>query len=526
MKRFGYNVTPPKPLELGRKQRRRGIPHICLLAITIDDLPFEHIWKHWASGGSSSSSSLPQKPQVSNDDGAGVVVSLVCHTKFPDRVQSPWLRQRLLLEPPRRGRGTTYDEPVYRTHRPAWGSVEITRAMRDCLATASQIGTATAVATKQDGKTDDTPAAPAAPASASANSNNNHNDGEQEAADPRFDPNRFVISKPGDAAITLGATSTSTTSTIPPVDKFIFISETCLPVRTLKECRNILFPPSSIISSHRGDAATTVDEASEQHDAAAAAAAAAQPSTSTAAISTKTTAADPWDVSWLNARNRKMEGIPRNLYERDQFANIHRMIPGACRWKADQWLLLSRKHAEAVLHMDRHMLRSQDQLWNAFANVNASDEMYFPTALGVLGILRDDDNENDTTIAVSAAAAAAATIESPETDQTTTAETKVQAATAAAAASEVEKRAVTYTDWTEGMRNPSTFPAALREFSKVASAARQQGCLLARKFVAVVPRAAGADDAHSSSATTTLSVDEWDDTIQKLAMAEQQKKDQ
>jgi len=137
----------------------------------------------------------------------------------------------------------------------------------------------------------------------------------------------------------------------------------------------------------------------------------------------------------------------------------------------------------------------------------------------VLGILRDDDNENNTNNALSAAA----TTESPEADQTTTAETKVQA-TAAAAASEVEKRAVTYTDWTEGMRNPSTFPAALREFSKVASAARQQGCLLARKFVAVVPGAA--DAVHSSSATTTLSVDEWDDTIQKLGMAEQQKKDQ
>jgi len=523
MKRFGYNVTPPKPLELGCKQRRRGIPHICLLAITIDDLPFEHIWKHWANGGSNSSSSLSQQPQDSTDDGAGVIVSLVCHAKVPDRVQSPWLRQRLLLEPPRRGRGTTYDEPVYRTHRPAWGSVEITRAMRDCLATASQIGAATAVTMKHEGKTDDTAAAAVA---TSATSNNNHNDGEQEAADPRFDPNRFVISKPdvADAAITLGATST--TSTIPPVDKFIFISETCLPVRSLKECRDILFPPS-----HRGDAATTVDGAFEQHDAApAAAAAAAKPSTSTATIATKTraggtvaaaatAAVDPWDVSWLNARNRKMEGTPRNLYERDQFANIHRMIPGACRWKADQWLVLSRKHAEAVLHMDRHMLRPQDQLWNAFANVNASDEMYFPTALGVLGILRDDENENNTNNALSAAATTA----NPEADQTTTAETKVQA-TAAAAASEVEKRAVTYTDWTEGMRNPSTFPAALREFRKIASAARQQGCLLARKFVAVVPGAA--DAVHSSSATTTLSVDEWDDTIQKLGMAEQQKKDQ
>jgi hypothetical protein len=38
--------------------------------------------------------------------------------------------------------------------------------------------------------------------------------------------------------------------------------------------------------------------------------------------------------------------------------------------------------AAAVLNIDQHM-RPADQLWNSFARINASDEMYFPTALAV-----------------------------------------------------------------------------------------------------------------------------------------------
>jgi hypothetical protein len=48
--------------------------HIALLFITIDDLPYEHIWKEWMS---------------SQDD--DIHVSVVCHAKFPERVKSEWL---------------------------------------------------------------------------------------------------------------------------------------------------------------------------------------------------------------------------------------------------------------------------------------------------------------------------------------------------------------------------------------------------------------------------------------------------
>jgi hypothetical protein len=77
--------------------------------------------------------------------------------------------------------------------------------------------------------------------------------------------------------------------------------------------------------------------------------------------------------------------------------------------------------------IDQHM-RPADQLWNSFARINASDEMYFPTALAVLGIQRKR------TIVLRP---------------------------------QVAKRAVTYTDWTEGMRNPATlYTNGIRETFK------------------------------------------------------------
>ena len=461
MKRYGYNVVPPPEFFSPQKRKRSAVPHICLLAITIDDLPFERIWKTWAMENSADSDGAV--------DAAPCYVSLVCHAKFPDKVQSAWLRQRLILKPPRRGRGKTYDDPVYLTHSPAWGSKEITRAMRDVLVTATRIGT--------------------------SNRPDNHTTTAKDKAieelipDPRFNPNRFVIgNNAGD--------SDGDVSSIPPVDTFIFISETCLPVRTLKECRDILFPATAenIADMSETKQPTQTDDAGDS--------AAMKSVVATTNKGTTTVAkVDPWDISWLNARNRNMEGTPRNLYERDQFGNIHRMVPGICRWKADQWMLLSRKHALAVLHIDHHM-PPKDELWNAFANVNASDEMYFPTALAVLGILQEDGGGS-----ASVPPAAGLMDGRPENEDRYANEPDQRPNPL-----EVEKRPVTYTDWSEGMRNPTSF-SSVRDLKRVASAAREQGCLMARKFVI-------ATDAPA------ISVDDWNNVMQKMAVQEREKKDQ
>ncbi len=49
--------------------------------------------------------------------------------------------------------------------------------------------------------------------------------------------------------------------------------------------------------------------------------------------------------------------------------------------KSDQWFLLTRAHAEAVLARDAGCL------WRAFRTIVASDEWYFPTCLAMLGAI-------------------------------------------------------------------------------------------------------------------------------------------
>jgi hypothetical protein len=141
------------------------------------------------------------------------------------------------------------------------------------------------------------------------------------------------------------------------------------------------------------------------------------------------------------------------------------MIPQSCRWKADQWLLLSRPHAIAVTEVDAHMQPS-DQLFHSFSKVSASDEMYFPTALALLGILTESSTQ-------------------------------------------ILKRQVTVVDWSQGMRNPASYEKGVRDLRRVAKNAREQGCLFARKFVL----------SHPGTEEVTGQIDEkqWMSVIDELA---------
>lgn len=370
MHRFGYRVTGYRPPPMPEDLYERPF-HICLIALTIDDLPYEHLWRAWAESGAA-------------------VVSLVCHAKHPDRVQSDWLRQHLLVRPPRMGRGNTYADPEYFTYAPEWGSVELARAMVDSLAEAMQIGV-------------------------------------DQEPDPRFSKDRYRMVD-GQGRPT-------------PADTFIFISETCLPVQTLDECTKAIYGEKPVRADPIDDGATSQIRTTPQ-----------------------------WRQSWVLARNRNTPGTPKNKYERDQFSDINRMIPQPFRWKSDQWILLSRPHASAVLQIDRHMA-ARDQLWNSFTKISASDEMYFPTALSVVGIL-----------------------------------------TEANPTEEVERRQVTYVDWTEGMRNPATFDKGARDLQRVARLARKNGSLFARKFVPVVEV-----PGKEPQRTGEISVQEWKEVMEVLS---------
>lgn len=54
--------------------------HLALLFLTIDDLPFEHIWRAWLAG-------------AGGEGSGGMTVSVLCHAKYPDSVKSEWLKE-------------------------------------------------------------------------------------------------------------------------------------------------------------------------------------------------------------------------------------------------------------------------------------------------------------------------------------------------------------------------------------------------------------------------------------------------
>jgi hypothetical protein len=84
-----------------------------------------------------------------------------------------------------------------------------------------------------------------------------------------------------------------------------------------------------------------------------------------------------------------------------QFGPLQEVFPEGCVYKASQWVLLSRTHALAVLGLMQRFdqRRSQstnpgvpplgEELFTAFGRgVRASDEMFFPCCLAVLGFIK------------------------------------------------------------------------------------------------------------------------------------------
>eukprot|EP00977_Amphora_coffeiformis_P008636 scaffold1953_cov176-Amphora_coffeaeformis.AAC.54 len=452
MRRFGYRIEPPPvavrpPQDLGQANRPF---HIALLAICIDGLPYEHLWRAWAA----------------QTGGHNTQVSLLVHAKYPRRVQSEFLKQRLLVHPPKLGRGNSYADPEYVSHQPNWGSVQITRAMLDLMRDALVIGT---------------------PA-----------DTEK---DPRFSKQRYHIQND----------SADTATTLPPVDKFIFISETCTPVATLAEFEMVLFGSPDLYASNNPTDDGTAPKIT------------------------------PWHQSWVHARNRNTPGTPKNKYERDQFGEIYRMVPGQYRWKADQWMALSRQHAAAVNAMDAHM-RPGDQLWNSFTKISASDEMYFPTALGILQIIQDpkvvarikEQQQHAATgegnkerpsgweakegkpkdeAEAGGGAQEAAKEESAEKDEKTEEKPEV---TVESLSPTVLFKSVTFTDWSEGMRNPKSFFRGSNDLRTISRLARAQGSLLARKFI-LCPPSEDATGKAPEEMSGYITVDQWKQMIEEAA---------
>ena len=88
--------------------------------------------------------------------------------------------------------------------------------------------------------------------------------------------------------------------------------------------------------------------------------------------------------SWVQYIN-----TPNNGYARQQqWDALHHRLPEQCIYKADQWVLLSRAHAQAVIDLDQKCEETTNKpLIDVFRKVRASDEMFFPCCLAVLGAI-------------------------------------------------------------------------------------------------------------------------------------------
>jgi len=151
---------------------------------------------------------------------------------------------------------------------------------------------------------------------------------------------------------------------------------------------------------------------------------------------------------------------PNNGYAKQgQFDKLAVNIPTECIAKADQWLLLNRQHAVDVLDLVAKLQNESmfyDGLYGLFSKVHASDEMFFPTCLSLLGHLPTSSSSEGTFM------------------------------------STITRRRVTFCNWTEdSARNPMTFttllPPPLEDLShthkpNIHAMAVAEGCLLMRKL--------------------------------------------
>lgn len=441
-------VCEAQPSTESKKKKRR---HIALLFLTIDDLPHEHVWKEWlkSSVHNNNNSSLKEKEGEDGtpQDNEGPLVSVLCHAKFPERIKSQWLRQRHLIRLAHRdetksedgkteqkqcdgkSEETTFSPPKYHSRRPEWGSVEITRGMIDLVEEGLRIG------------------APKGDDAASGNGQgvvvNKHTSYRRYLSTPGDALSEADATDKGDISLSI-TTSIQTDDDIPPVDRFIFVSESCLPVATLDEVEMALFGPKDTDSKP------------------------------------KTPKKNPYDKSWVNARS-----TPNNGYARQQQWDEIRPndIPQNLIWKADQWMVLTRAHGEAVANIGNNYLNDR-HLWPAFRKCRASDEMYFPTALSILGIIARPSGVT-------------------EVDDLSKGES--------CAGDQIRRRKITYCDWSMGAKNPAPFTSD--DWKEVVSKARREGCLFARKFVPLSSIRGRQKEVLTNSNDGIVSTEDWTASI-------------
>jgi len=153
----------------------------------------------------------------------------------------------------------------------------------------------------------------------------------------------------------------------------LFCTESCIPITSLKDAAVMLLTGSC----GNGDPGSTVDKKEETEKR--------------GSVDRNIECEVNWDRSFVDFYGRDSHRCTRfdeqNCW--DVLAQsvppdaIHKALPG--------WCLVSRKHAQAVLDLPSQLGDGAPDLWPAFNNVWAPEEVYFPTALALLGYLPGND---------------------------------------------------------------------------------------------------------------------------------------
>jgi hypothetical protein len=245
----------------------------------------------------------------------------------------------------------------------------------------------------------------------------------------------------------------------PEINKFIFASESCIPIVPLEQTLDTLY----------------------SHD--------------TSSISTSSSSSSALlenDYCWLTGKNEPTDGFGR------QFPMIIGKVPKEYVWKADQWCLLSRSAVNKIIDLmgfldlknnssiaslssspsssssssslvvpsSFSVLKLKDNpIFTLFQGMTASDEMFFPTVLSLLGYQF----------------VAPADLPSfPSSSSSFTSSSSPISSLASSSASlSVIKRRITYADWSNKGKSPQTFePFNKKDFLK----AKEEKTLFFRKI--------------------------------------------
>ena len=200
---------------------------------------------------------------------------------------------------------------------------------------------------------------------------------------------------------------------------------------------------------------------------------------------------DSEKASWLNFTDKATNGYA----QQQQFDKLRGVIPVGSLYKADQWVLLAREHALAIRALpealnDEHEGAPREgspyrnKYLDMFKKTRASDEMYFPCAMGILGLIdgRVSSDQDDGHIA--GASEAPESNEGKEMKKDIEKEAEKGGTLQGKDGPALLRRQVTYVNWAGGGKNPKALTACAPLLTGADyTAAMDQDSLFMRKVV-------------------------------------------